>query len=211
VEKSVQSAALVVTLDAPTALPQTAVRRLSRGKRGRGVGSWAETQDLEKLIFGVRAIARIGGPYAMTFTLNFGPAVARRAGSDPACVYRAIQRHIGRPIPLVTAFGASDSRLHLHGAVAAGSLEELDHIGRALERAGGAWDSVRGNCYQVHIKPLGGASGTVDGWARYMASNLIEARGATRARPLWSMSNPARRIAKALHADLRRRVKATHV
>src|SRR4051812_12640594 len=45
-----------------------------RGLGSRGLGSWAETLDLEKILFGVRAVAAVGGPHAIAFSLNLSPA-----------------------------------------------------------------------------------------------------------------------------------------
>src|SRR6185295_16770781 len=48
----------------------------------RGVGSWQETTDLEKVVFGVRAVEALGGSNGYAFTLNLGPDVELRAHSD---------------------------------------------------------------------------------------------------------------------------------
>jgi hypothetical protein len=108
---------------------------------------------------------------------------------------------------MVIAFGAARSkRLHIHGASAATDSDELEAICRALVAAGGSWANERGGCYQLDIRPLSDA----DGWGGYLFKNVCQARRVTAHRPLWSMTNSTRRLAKALHGDLRARIKSMY-
>jgi hypothetical protein len=171
-------------------------------RRSRLVGSWQETTDAEKIIFGNRAIAKLGGQNAIAFSLNLSPEVEQKARSSPCWLRRTIVRLIG-DLPMVLVFGLANGRLHLHGSVVMADGSSLRVVQEALGRAGGAWANQYGAVHQLVTKPLGSA-GPVDRWGRYLFRNLCET-GDVLASARWSMTNPARRVAKDLWEEVRRR------
>jgi hypothetical protein len=123
----------------------------------------------------------------------------------PACALS--QAATVRDLPLIAAFGAADGRLHVHGALAALSLDELERIQKALKTAGGPWLSARGHVHQLHVQPLGGRY-PAEGWGDYLLRNIAEAERIVDGGRCWYMSNPARRLAKVLHAEVRSKINA---
>jgi hypothetical protein len=98
--------------------------------------------------------------------------------------------------------------LHLHGALVVRGVvavlpNDFERIHAALEAAGGTWASNRGDHHQLVIRTMYDP----DGWAVYLNRNRAEAATVTDG-PLWSMTNAARREAKALYDDLRKRINA---
>jgi|KBSSwiStaDraftv2_1062776.scaffolds.fasta_scaffold237276_2 hypothetical protein len=172
------------------------------------MGSWAETTDIEKMKFALYAIKNAGRRHAMAFTLNLAPDVERRAKIDPDWLRRKIVLGVGSDVPLLIVFDAAPDtdRVHLHGAYAAANSDDANRIDCALDAAGGEWAAPRGDSYKLLPKVLGEESGTVDGWLVYLLKSITAAGQVVAGGPLWSMTNPARRAAKALHEDVRRAV-----
>jgi hypothetical protein len=81
--------------------PSLVAEAVAPQTQARAVRSWRETTDLEKVVFGVRAVEALGGVNGYAFTLNLGPDVARRALSNPDWWWRRLARYLKRQ-PFVT-------------------------------------------------------------------------------------------------------------
>jgi len=158
------------------------------------------------MLFGIRAIAAVGGEHAVAFSLNLNPGVAERASRKLDWLRRAIVRRVGgSKVPLILAYGAKGGRLHVHGAFAAASAEHCKSIRMGLRAVAGEWANPHGHVFQLRCKRLG-EGGPPDGWACYFPRNIAEARRVAAGGHHWSMTNTARRVAKQLHVDLRQRI-----
>jgi hypothetical protein len=179
------------------------------GARHALLPSWADTGDL-KMWFTVYAMKVIGGRHARAFTLNLGPDVARRAKSDADWLRRAVVRHVGARTPLILAFDVTPKtgRLHLHGAFAGTDPDDVNRIECGLKAAGREWAASRGQEHQLLPVVLGEERGPLHRWMNYLAESVAAARGVVSGGPLWSMTNTARRMAKALHAEVSTAVNA---
>ena len=177
----------------------------------KGLPAWKETTDHLKLPFAMRAIHALGGGHAVAFSLDLNPRVESAALSCPAHLQRKIVRHLnralGRDVPLVSAFGYEDHRLHLHGAVATTSQNEIERTRTALRAAGGDWAADVGRQFQLKIVKLG-EGGPAEKWGDYILrpANIPAAERVLPARA-WTMTHRCRRVAKELYGQAHQRLR----
>jgi hypothetical protein len=176
---------------------------IAKGRRN-ALPAWRYVSAELQLLLGLVALDEMAE--SLAFSLNFG--VALLATLTPGCpstrdvvrnrISRLLKSKLKRDVAFIVVLEETwDGRLHAHGAVQA-DRDEMPRVDEALRAAGGNWTAVRGEDHQLHLAPIWSSCG----WWDYLIKDLRRA-GDRKANWIgWSL--PAKRVATALHLQLRR-------